>query len=530
VKDNKFALWSNAQRTAEYAMRLRNLSIKRKLTLITMCASSIALVLSSVSFLIYDLVSFRRLISQDLITQAEIIGYNSAPALAFRDKVTATATLWALKARADIVSAALYTTDNNVFTFYTRDGAGASGSVLSHLPESRGLRFEGGYLEVSRDVTLNEGRVGVLFLRSDMRQWNTRVQRYIGILCIFVFASGFFAWLVASKLQLLISGPILYLENVMRTVSINKNYETRAAKSYDDEIGRLIDGFNTMLSEIQQRTLQLEQEITQHKQTQEELLKAKQAAEQASRAKSAFLANMSHELRTPLNAIIGYSELLEEETRSGHPRFSPDLQKIQGAGRHLLALINDILDLSKIEAGKMQLELEDFDISKLVKEVVATLEPTVQKNGNQFHLYLAKEVGTMRADITKVRQILFNLMSNACKFTHNGTVSLEVERNASAGHEWIQFRVGDTGIGISAEQQENLFREFAQANASTAQKYGGTGLGLAISQRFAQLMGGRIEVFSQPGRGSTFTVWLPPEVRLRSTTTREEQTNAPIAV
>jgi len=180
----------------------------------------------------------------------------------------------------------------------------------------------------------------------------------------------------------------------------------------------------------------------------------------------------------------------------------------------------------------MQLQLEDFDISKLVKEVVATLEPTVQKNSNQFHLYLAKDVGAMRADITKVRQILFNLMSNACKFTHNGTISLEVERNSSAGLEWIRFRVRDTGIGISAEQLENLFREFVQADASTAQKYGGTGLGLAISQRFAQLMGGQIEVISQPERGSTFTVRLPAELRLRAThaPTTEEQTDASIAV
>jgi signal transduction histidine kinase len=511
-------------------MRIRNLSIKRKLTLITMCASSIALILSSASFLIYDLISFRRLISQDLITQAEIIGYNSAAALAFRDKVTATATLWALKARGDIVSAALYTTDNNIFASYARGGADPSSAVRSHLPQRRGLRFERGYLEVSRDVTLNETRVGMLFLQSDMRQWNARVQRYIGILCIFVLASGFFAWLVATKLQLLISGPILYLENVMRTVSINKNYETRAVKSYDDEIGRLIDGFNTMLSEIQQRALELEQEISQHKRTQEELLKAKQAAEQANRAKSAFLASMSHELRTPLNAIIGYSELLEEEAESGHPRFSRDLQKIHGAARHLLALINDILDLSKIEAGKMQLQLEDFDISKLVGEVVATLQPTVQKNGNRLHVYLANNVGTMRADITKVRQILFNLMSNACKFTKNGTISLEVERDASGSQTWIQFRVSDTGIGMTAEQQENLFKEFAQADASTAQKYGGTGLGLAISQRFAQLMGGKIEVTSHLGNGSTFTARLLGEVQARATDVNKTEASADASI
>ena len=498
-------------------MPIRNLSIKRKLTLITMCTSSIALVLSSASFLIYDLVSFRRLLSQDLITQAEIIGNNSAAAMAFRDKVAATATLWALKARGDIVAAALYTTDGNTFAYYVRAGTDASPAPIPPLPQSRGFRFEGSYLEVSRDVTLNGGRVGALFLQSDMRMWNARLREYVGILCIFVLVSGFFAWLVASRLQLLISRPILYLENVMRTVSITKNYETRAIKSYDDEIGTLIDGFNAMLSEIQHRTLELEKEISQHKRTQEELLKAKQVAEDASRAKSAFLANMSHELRTPLNAIIGYSEILEEESQErGQAQFTPDLQKIQGAGKHLLALIDDILDLSKIEAGKMALRLEEFEVPELVEEMVSTLHPTVEKNRNRLDVHLAKEVGTMRADITKVRQILFNLVSNACKFTHGGNISLQVDRSASDGQEWIRFRVSDTGIGISTEQQTHLFKEFAQADVSVSRKFGGTGLGLAISQRFAQLMGGRIEVSSRPGEGSTFTVRLPVEVRLEA--------------
>ena len=176
-------------------MPIRNLSIKRKLTLITMCTSSIALVLSSASFLIYDLVSFRRLLGQDLITQAEIIGYNSAAAMAFKDKVAATATLWALKARGDIVGAALYTTDGKIFAYYIRPGSRDSESSLPQLPQSQGFRLEGGYLEVSRDVTLNDSRVGMLFLQADMRQWNTRLRQYVSILCIFVLASGFFAWL-----------------------------------------------------------------------------------------------------------------------------------------------------------------------------------------------------------------------------------------------------------------------------------------------------------------------------------------------
>jgi signal transduction histidine kinase len=178
----------------------------------------------------------------------------------------------------------------------------------------------------------------------------------------------------------------------------------------------------------------------------------------------------------------------------------------------------------------MALQLEEIRVSKLIREMVSTLHPTVEKNGNQLEVHLAKEVGTMRADITKVRQILFNLVSNACKFTHGGNISLRVDRGATGGQEWIRFRVSDTGIGISTEQQANLFKEFTQADVSVSRKYGGTGLGLAISQRFAQLMGGRIEVSSRQGEGSTFTVRLPVEVRVEPPEARkmEALSEAPI--
>jgi len=489
-------------------MILQNLSIKRKLTLITMLTSSLALILSSVSFLIYDLVSFRHLLTQDLMTQAEIIGYNSAGALEFKDEAAATATLSALTAKEDIVTAVLYRPDGKIFAHYFR----GSTTLPSYLPsrlQERGYRYAGGYLEVFHDVTLNGEHVGTLFLQSNMRQWSMRARRYASILIVFVLISGLFAFFVSSRLQGLISNPILHLEDTMRMVSTNKNYAVRAVKSYGDEIGRLIDGFNTMLSEIQQRdtalqstngelktrTQELEEEIFHRKQTQEELLNAKHAAEEANRAKSTFLANMSHELRTPLNAIIGYSEMLEEETRdSGKIENVQDLRKIQASGKHLLSLINDVLDLSKIEAGKMVLHLETFEVSQVIEEMVTTLQPAAAKNGNSIHVHLADNVNLMRADITKVRQILFNLLSNACKFTDHGTVSVKVEEIKTEDRDWIQFQVRDTGIGISAKQKENLFQEFAQADASIARKYGGTGLGLAITHRFVQLMKGCIWV------------------------------------
>ena len=341
--------------------------------------------------------------------------------------------------------------------------------------------------------------------------------------------SAFLAFLVSSKLQKVISEPIVHLEDTMRMVSSTKNYEVRAVKSYADEIGGLIDGFNTMLSDIQHRdtalrganeelqtrTRELEEEISQRKQAQEELIKAKHVAEEASRAKSTFLANMSHELRTPLNAIIGYSEMLEEEAEdSATVETVQDLRKIKSAGKHLLSLINDVLDLSKIEAGKMSLHLETFDVSGMIEEIATTLQPAIVKNSNTLRVHLADDVSIMRADITKVRQILFNLLSNACKFTDHGTISLDLDQSREQGRDWLRFRVTDTGIGISAKQKENLFQEFAQADTSIARKYGGTGLGLAITHRFVQLMKGRIGVESRPDEGSTFTVHIPTQVTL----------------
>jgi hypothetical protein len=238
-----------------------------------------------------------------------------------------------------------------------------------------------------------------------------------------------------------------------------------------------------------------------------------QQLELASQHKSQFLANMSHELRTPLNAIIGYSEMLQEEAEDlGQADFLPDLQKINTAGKHLLALINDILDLAKIEAGKMDLFLETFDVAPMLRDVITTITPLVEKNANTLAVQHAADLGTMRADLTKVRQVLFNLLSNACKFTTQGTITLAASREAVAGVDWLTLRVADTGIGMTSAQMEKLFQAFSQADASTTRQYGGTGLGLAITRHFCQMMGGDITVESTAGQGSTFTIRLPAEV------------------
>jgi signal transduction histidine kinase/CheY-like chemotaxis protein/HAMP domain-containing protein len=251
-------------------------------------------------------------------------------------------------------------------------------------------------------------------------------------------------------------------------------------------------------------------DITELKLRQAELERAKSNAETANEAKSRFLASMSHELRTPLNAIIGYSEMLIEEAADQQSeQFVPELEKIMGAGRHLLALINDILDLSKIEANKMELFLETFDVAELLRDVQATVTPLMSKNRNSFVADLDGELGSMHSDQTKLRQNLFNLLSNAAKFTEAGRVTLTVRRHRRPDGDWLVFKVSDTGIGMTPQQQERLFNAFTQADASTTRTYGGTGLGLSITRSFCRMIGGRVSVESEFGRGSTFTMEIP---------------------
>ncbi len=226
---------------------------------------------------------------------------------------------------------------------------------------------------------------------------------------------------------------------------------------------------------------------------------------------------MSHELRTPMNAIIGYSEMLMEDAQDeGNEAASGDLRKIHGAGTHLLALINDVLDLSKIEAGKMDLYLESFEIPAMVDDVVATIDVLVKKNDNRLRVEVDPSLSQMRADVTKVRQALFNLLSNAAKFSHEGEIALRVKKESVDGEDWVRLAVSDSGIGIPPEKLGHVFEEFSQANETTSRDYGGTGLGLPISRRFCRMMGGDITVESRAGEGSTFTIRLPVQVELEA--------------
>ena len=477
--------------------RFSDLSIQRKLTALSMATTVLALVLAAGAFLAYDVISYRQKMVEDLRTLARTLEANTINGLVFNDTETVTSILGGLKVHPHVVDAVVYDADGTLFAQLDRQGDGAD-PLWSDLGPT-GHAFRDDHLLMQLPMEFNDRPVGTFQVRSNLDALGQRIQAYLRILLLVLVVVSSLAYLFAGALQRVISGPIRSLDRIVRRVREEGDYALRAPAGGSDEVGRLVEGVNGMLEQIQQRD--------------DELIVARDRAEQANRTKSVFLANMSHELRTPLTAIIGYSEILEDDARElGLDDFLPDLQKIQAAGKHLLGLINSILDLSKVEAGKMELYLESFELPRLVAEVASTVNPLVEKRRNNLEIRCPEEVGSIVADQTKTRQILFNLLSNASKFTEDGRVLLEVRPLAAGGLDGYLFRVQDTGIGMTDDQLSRLFKPFAQADASTARNFGGTGLGLALCKRFCELMGGRIDVVSEYGKGTTFTVWLPAEV------------------
>ncbi len=495
-----------------------NLSIRRKLIMIIMFTSGVILLLACAAFMLKDVAGFRSRVASDVASVAQVIGLNSQGALLFFDQQTAEKNLSALRATPHAYFACIYDREGKLFAMYFRKGV--AGPLTPPAPQKTGHYFEGDFLFLFHEIMTGSEKIGTVFIQYDLLEMRSEMAQSAVIVGVIIAAAFFLAFLMSSALQRIISAPVLSLAETARRISEQKDYSLRAAKTSRDEIGVLIDGFNAMLSEIQKRDDELKQHrdylenevanrVAELKNKNEELRRAKESAESANRAKSEFLANMSHEIRTPMNAVLGFAELLQSQIAD--KKMKGYLDSIRAGGKSLLTLINDILDLSRIEAGKMELNVEPVNLKDLIHEIEAIFSLKMSQKGLEFIVDMGADIpDVLMLDEVRLRQILFNIIGNAVKFTENGYIRLRVRRFGTTHDDAVRLAIAveDTGVGISEDSLALVFEAFRQQSGQSAKQYGGSGLGLTITKRLVEMMGGTISVRSRVNEGAAFEILL----------------------